>query len=1146
MEYLRSRRHEPAGQPGGSRAIPRSGDVGRGAPPQDSGMTVRTPPPSWLDELVATGAAPDQPSSSLPIGTVTFLLTDVEGSTRGWEDAPDAMAAAIARHYELLDDAIVAHNGVRPVEQGEGDSVVGAFARASDAIAAALDAQRLLRAEAWPESASLAVRMAIHTGDAELREEGNYFGPTVIRCARLRAIGAGGQMLVSGPTADLVADRLPPGASLADLGHHRLKDLGRPERVFELRHADLPPGNAPLRSLDNLPNSLPVQLTSFVGRDAELFTLSDLLATTRLLSVNGAGGCGKTRLAIQLAADVLDRFPGGAWLVELATLTDPTRVAAAIASALGERDLSGDLVTAIAIRVGIRPTLIVLDNCEHLLDAAATFVDALLRRSEAVTVLATSREPLGVPGETAWRVPSMPAPDPVDTQPIDTLSEFDAVRLFLDRATKVRPNFGLTPENAQTVAQICYRLEGIPLALELAAARVRGLTVEQVAAGLDDRFRLLTGGARTVLPRQQTLQASVDWSYELLSDRERAAFRRLAVFAGGFTLDAAEQVCSGADIEPVEVLDLLVALVDKSMIDTDDARSRYRMLESLRQYATARLVAAGESTATRDAHLTWAARSIDPIDVVASDALDATEAFVDEIDNFRAAFEWAVATGDAEGATRCLAPLGTWEVSRGDPRAGVEVASRALAMPGASHRLVCLARASLSFALGEAGDAMLASEASGALQSELGDLDDDARCVCLLAAGYSVLTFGDFNRSFPLFEDALAAGRRAGRSSAQRHACSALALAHFMRGEWEAGEAYAAEVGADPRSSTAAAGVTSGREYAAWVRGHYDEARELIDLIPPGLSPRTVATLELLRLQVDLAQGTDSGAAARLESLIDEARRRGFTSAVTMLGWGPGIWRMVRDDAEEGARAVIAWNEDAPSPWGTFVIPAFLTLGRLAEAREHIEIERDMSWGAEADALRANLDTVLRRLEGDLAAAEQLGHDSLVANHRGALRPQLVHTLEILSGIAAAQESHVECARLAGAAQALRDDMGYVLRWPYETRLRAADIAAARAALGDEAFDAAFAAGHNLDDEAAVAYARRARGERKRPTVGWDSLTPTEVNVVRLVVSGLTNKEVGRELLMGAETVKTHLSHVYDELGIRSRAALATQFAGRS
>jgi predicted ATPase/class 3 adenylate cyclase/DNA-binding CsgD family transcriptional regulator len=1111
-------------------------------------MTVRPLPASWLDEPVTAGVPPDQLGSSLPVGTVTFLLTDVEASTRQWEAEPEGMAVAIARHYAVLDDAISSHNGVRPVEQGEGDSVVGAFARASDAIAAAVDAQLALRTEPWPDGAELAVRMAIHTGEAELRDEGNYFGPTVIRGARLRAIGAGGQILVSGATADLVGDRLPAGTTLADLGLHRLKDLGRPEQVFEVRHPRIPTVNVAPRSLDNLPNNLPAQLTSFVGRASELAALRTQLDSTRLLSITGAGGCGKTRLAVQLAADVLDRYPGGTWLAELATVSDPDRVAATVAAALGERSLSGDLIEAITIRVGGRATLIVLDNCEHLLDAAATVVDALLRRCESLTLIATSREPLGVPGETAWRVPSMPAPDPMQAQPVESLSQYDAVRLFLDRATKVRPNFALTADNAPAVAQVCHRLEGIPLAVELAAARVRGLTVEQVAAGLDDRFRLLTGGARTVLARQQTLQASVDWSYDLLSEHERAAFRRLSVFAGGFTLDAAERVAAGSDIEPVAVLDLLMALVDKSMIDVDDAGSRYRMLESLRQYAAARLLEAGETIATRDAHLAWASEAIDPIEVIASDAVNATAAYTDEVDNFRVAFEWAVVTGDAEGAIRCFAPLGCWEVSSGDPRNGVEVAIRALEMPGASHRLRCLARGSLAYARSESGDGVQAERDVDELLVELDQLDEDddhVRAVCLLAAGAALQIGRNVGRSISLLEAALAAAVRVGRVDAERSARALLATSLFVRGEWQAAEACAALVPNDSAYNGHAT-VVSGRQYAAWVRGRFDEAEAYLDQLLPTGNPRFDAQRELSRLQLDIARDTDSGATGRLSVLIDHARRRGFTGAIALLGWGPGVWRLLHGEPDAGAEDVVAWHTDTQAAWGTNVLHALLTLGRLDVARAQVAAERAAIWGAEAGAITATVDTVLTRLEGNLTAAEQIGHEALGAHHRGGFRPQLVHVLEALAGLASAQGSYVECARLAGAAQALRDKMGYVLRWPYEVALRNVDFAAARAAIGDDAFDAAFADGRTLDEGAAVAYAQRARGERKRPTAGWDSLTPTELNVVRLVASGLTNKEVGRELLMGAETVKTHLSHVYDKLGLRSRAALATEYAARS
>ena len=444
----------------------------------------------------------------------------------------------------------------------------------------------------------------------------------------------------------------------------------------------------------------------------------------------------------------------------------------------------------------------------------------------------------------------------------------------------------------------------------------------------------------------------------------------------------------------------------------------------------------------RDAHLAWAAASIDPIEVIADDSLDATAAFADEIDNFRAAFEWAIVTGDPDGATRCLAPLGSWEVSRGDPRAGVEIAIRALEMPGASLRLQCLARASLAFAYAEAGDAENAACEVEELVPVLDHLDDDVRAVCLLAAGGALQLGNGLEHSIPPLEGALASARQAGRADAERSACALLATSFLVSGEWDAGDAYATQVPDSPPSRSIIV-VHSAREYAAWTRGRFDEAQQILDCIPGGLNPRLDAQLSLTRMQLDLARGSDSGAAARLTELIDQARRRGFTSAIALLGWGPGVWRMLHCEPEAGAEDVVAWCTETKSPWGTFVLWALLTLGRIEEARAQLELERDVFWGAEANAIRATVDTVLTRVEGDLAVAEQRGYDALVAQHRDGFRPQLVHTLEALAGLAAAQGSYVECARLAGGAQALRDEMGYVLRWPYETELRDADFAAA-------------------------------------------------------------------------------------------------------
>ena len=354
----------------------------------------------------------------LPTGTVTFLMTDIEGSTRAWVREADAMPAAVSRHYEILDEAVAAHGGVRPVEQGEGDSVVAAFSRASDAVAAAVTAQQLLGAEPWPDGVALSVRMAIHTGEAQLRDDGNYFGLTVIRCARVRSCGHGGQVLLSDVTAALVSDRLPEGSALIDLGLHRLKDLGRPERVWQLQHPDLRAEFPPLQSLDAFRHNLPVQLSPLIGRRREIAAVVGLTEAERLVTLTGSGGVGKTRLALAVGAEVVAAFPGGVWFVELAAANGPGVVGRATLKVLGATETPGvSLAEVAAVELGDNErSLVILDNCEHLVDECANFVSTVLQRNPAVTVLATSREQLGVTGEIAWRVPSLSSP-PTDELP---------------------------------------------------------------------------------------------------------------------------------------------------------------------------------------------------------------------------------------------------------------------------------------------------------------------------------------------------------------------------------------------------------------------------------------------------------------------------------------------------------------------------------------------------------------------------------------------------------------------------------------------------------------------------------------------------------------------------------------------------------
>ena len=558
-----------------------------------------------------------------------MLLADVQGSTQLWNSRPEEMTAAIADLDHTLAELVSAHDGVRPVEQGEGDSFVIAFSRASNAVACALALQRA-------PLAPLRLRIGVHTGEVQLRDENNYIGPAINRTARLRELAHGGQTVLSGTTGDLVADALPDDAWLTDLGTHRLRDLPRPERVLQLCHSDLCNDFPPLR-LHEFPEisaaqHLPAQLTSFVGRDTEMVEVRGLLAEHRLVALTGAGGAGKTRLALQVAAAVADGYSDGAWYVDLAPITDPELVPLTVARAFGLPDQPGRSPrNALVQFIGARQILLVLDNCEHLLDASADVAAALLGACPGLMLLATSREPIGVAGEVTWRVPSLSLAD-------------DAMRLFNDRAGHARPGFSIDDDNAATVAEICRRLDGMPLAIELAAARVRALSPKEILAGLQDRFRLLTGGSRTAVRRQQTLQASVDWSHALLTEPERILFRRLAVFLGGFDLEACQEVVADRDLARHQVLDVLALLVDKSLViaETNGGPTRYLLLETMRQYAQEKLSESAEVVAVRDRHrdhYTAMAMALDaPGNSDMELLLDQGET---EIDNLRAAFAWS-------------------------------------------------------------------------------------------------------------------------------------------------------------------------------------------------------------------------------------------------------------------------------------------------------------------------------------------------------------------------------------------------------------------------------------------------------------------------------------------------------------------------
>jgi predicted ATPase/class 3 adenylate cyclase/DNA-binding CsgD family transcriptional regulator len=1103
---------------------------------------------------------------ALPAGTVTFLLTDIDGSTRLWEADPKAMAEAVPVHYALLSEAIGRHGGVRPSEQGEGDSVVAAFARASDAVRAALEAQRALSTHPWPGDLKLTVRIALHTAEAQLRDEGNYFGVALSRCARLRGIAHGGQTLLSGAVHDLVVDRLPEGLTLVDLGSHRLRDLGRPEHVFGLAHSDLPATREPLRSLDLVPNNLPDQLTSFVGRERELEQVTEMLLEARLLTLTGAGGCGKTRLAAQATADILERFPGGVWWVELAPVAHGDALGQAIAQTVGVRPLPGQssLQAAIA-HLEKALALVVLDNCEHLLDECARTTEALLRGCHELTVLATSRAPLGVPGETVWRVPSLSLPREISTEPVQALAQSDAVRLFIERATQVRPNFTVDADSAPAIAQICHDLDGIPLAIELAAARVRVLGVEQIEAGLGDRFRLLTGGSRSAMPRQQTLRASVDWSHELLSDDERTLLRRLAVFAGGWTLDSVERVCAGEGLERLSILDLLSALVDKSLVTVDERGNsmRYRLLETVRQYALDRLREAAERDWLRDRHLDAylaLAERIAPMLHVAEQT-----AWLDVLDleaaNLTLAVDRAVEI-DGELALRLCIALTFWWKLRGSFAPADAAYVRALDAPGAAdsglRARVLWARGYLLVYAGRYDEAVASAAEALERAQQTGDISTAARALDALGTVYM---FPDPAGARPGLEQARELALESGDDWCFVDATQVLASTLVMqanldaRGVWE--EAFA----------TLQRGGYA--EFEAWhwwglgsvlqLEGRDDEALELfaraIELADAVGEPVSSGASHALRTLTRCDRGEAREVLAELGPVMERSIAAGAGLAIPWLELATLHARAVVGELEQTRAALAEYVAGAASDGPYATVMTFrllarieLSLGEFDGAGEHARTAIEIADGTLGNpyygaAARTQLAAVALA-GGDPTEAERLAHEALsIAVQRG-YRPLIAPVLDVLAVVAASLESFEESARIVGAAQRALEELRHV-RWERE-QVTADEFAEhLRATLGEDEYDQALAAGHALSTDDALAWLRRARGTRKRPPGGWESLTPTELQVVDLAAEGLTNPEIAQRMFISRGTVKVHLSHVYAKLNLRNRSELATLAARR-
>jgi predicted ATPase len=836
---------------------------------------------------------------------------------------------------------------------------------------------------------------------------------------------------------------------------HRLQDLSRPERVFQLCHADLPAAFPALRSLDARPHNLPLQLTRFVGREQELDELRSTLRSARLVTLTGTGGSGKTRLALQVAADLLEAHPDGTWFVELAGTAEPALVPRMVSSTIGIREQQGRLLLDTLVHhLATQATLLVLDNCEHLLEACAALADRLLRSCARLTILATSREPLEITGEAVCRVPPLAVPAAALAPGAEAVAAFEAVQLFVDRAVAAEPRFSLTDANAAAVAAICRRLAGIPLALELAAARLQALTVEQLRDRLEDRFRLLTGGSRTALPRQRTLRATVDWSHDLLTEPEQILLRRLTVFAGGFSLDAAEQVCSDRQVAPEDVLDLLTRLVDRSLVllETGHASGRYRLLETIREYALEKLGAAGEEPELRQRHLTYCIGFAEPAELALRGpdqpaGLDRLQA---ELDNFRAAFGWGLRQQTPGPALRLASALLEFWIVRADGSEGLEWVERALDLPGEVEPAVRMkalrAAAELADVLSDYARATAHYQESLGIARALGD----KRAVALALDGlaHEARRVGRIAEARPLIEESVALLR---------------------------------DVGDEPSLARSLGGL-------AWLAGNYTRARALWTenlAIRRRLGNRESVGWSVLQVG-HAAQGEGDYAAAR--AAYEESLSIGRS-----LRYKRMIARSLTQLAEvalcEGEAAVARglfaetlpmWEEighksgllDSLRGLGEVAGQAGDLQGAESFLQQSLTVCRAIgSLEGEARALQSLGAVAMSR--GDLDGAESLHRQALALWHRMEHLDGVAASLRALGAVAAAADRLDRAAWLLGASEALRARVGgTVLPWDRAECERI--IARLRSGLGAEAFWREWEAGRQCTVAEAVRLALEA------------------------------------------------------------------------
>jgi predicted ATPase/class 3 adenylate cyclase/DNA-binding CsgD family transcriptional regulator len=992
-----------------------------------------------------------------PPGLVTLLFTDVEGSVRLWEADREAMAEASARYDCIVREQVEVAGG--RVVKAVGEAFRAVFADPSAALAAAVAIQRAVDAELWPSGSPVRVRMALNSG-ACVERGGDYFGPVVNRVARLLDVGHGGQILLAGATHELLAGRLPAGIRFRDLGEHRLRDLGQPERVLQVTGPGLAGGFGALRSLDHpaLRHNLPSQATSFVGRAAELAELRALISGgSRLVTIAGPGGIGKSRLALQVAAEALDGAGDGVWLAELAPVAEPELVASTVAAVLGVREEPGrSALDTLVETVGDRYLLVVLDNTEHVLGAAAKLADAMLRSCPRACLLVTSREPLGISGEYVFRVPPLPVP-PADLAAPDKLAAFESVQLFAEHAAMHRQGFAVDEANAAAVAAVCVRLDGIPLALELAAARLGSLSVSEVSSRLDQRFRLLTGGSRTALPRHQTLRALIDWSYDLLSSQERIVLDRLAVFAGGWTLEAAEAVTSAGGTADWQVLDLLAALVGKSLVQAEDfhGSTRYRLLETVRQYAAERLAQRADSeleetrAAHRDHYLalveTAAAHMRGRDETVWLDRLDA------DFDNIRAALAFSVTDPHgAEPGLRLAAGLRSFIFSRGH-----------------SSEVI---------------------EALGALLGRHDSRQPTRYLALALVTNCKLLTHFDRSPDIPaMAEEAITIARGLADDDLAADALTALNWFSFLQGDLPAALARADEAVALARAA--------------------GNPRRLV----VALGHRAVFKAETGDLDASLAD---------YHEVLSLARASGdnYTLAVTLVNLG--VDQVVAGEFP----AALAYLQDALRVAG-------------AHGYQHLSTAAEMNLG------------FAYLMNGDAASARRL-LAGVLDKARATDEMTWVHSALLGLALAAGADADpAVAATLHGAADHQYEQAGQAFD-AKESKMRTSDHARLHDALGDAAFEAAYARGRTLGQADAIALAMGtaqpdpgvapaavlAAGHTADSSA--DPLSDREREIVALLAGGASDAQIARHLYLSVNTVRSHLERIRDKTGARRRTDL--------